>query len=1045
MGFTGRLSSRALVAAVQVSLYHGHAIYFEKCFHSQPVRDALEKLREFETKRRRKMADKVLEQTSAKTFLKYVFPFMERVLKKAGGQETAYLKDRLEKRLKFLEEHEQEFERKQEDAVKRGDRKPPELPRGLSTHVDLLLWAVFVADIDFSEALWAQCASEPYGDPIRLALMAAQLSSACALACRPDTKEQEQYQKNAEKFEQWACDVLRMCAHDDDAELVLLRLDLSGEWSGTVLRMALEGSNKLFIGADYVQRLVGKAWDGRLDPEKPEEEFELTHEDPDEVSASASTWLAISWLRINCNGRRERIAWYKIPMNKFRLRALSYAIFLVLYGLSLSQVDNLERLTFSWPELLLYVWGLGLLFEEADQYQRDHRRGLYHFQSTKSTTSLWNYLDLIMLLALALSFVLRMLAFSGFEPSCAALDADFEQPPSSRRLRAAGNDAPAVDDEDNWWAGTALVQDTCSLLWWAWFVVSICAPLSFMRFVDYLAREFKKVGVLMQSLTGILVDVAAFCGVFLTVVAGFYMFTVGMMPSQASTDGHTAQLSLKLASWAMLGEYFGVTDTVVPWHQTAVTWLYAVFTQVLLINLLIAMMNDTYASAKAEGNRQHTLDLALTTSEAAAAGLFFPPFNIVSFPILTVLRCVNSLKELPCMQDPIDLHDCHLRSEYVRLIQQPDMLLQMRMQGLKPREMRVTVAPSEEDVQHQQLEILQRVTTIGTNAENDTSLQTQRMRSISKRTAKVEKELHDLMAYLVAKDRPVHVKARTGKPSLYLTSRVEVKEQFCDWDKPLKTYRPKECVVNFDQKETELRNKTGDPEDATKVDWKKRQSLEGVLRFDDGGRPLNPRGRTGLRGRGSFYVWGPNLCLDPIVTRYDPSSPKQLQVLCKWRPQDQLWGLPGTIMRKSATPAPGVPQASRSKGEAVGVFESNDEAIARCLQDMIDPLKENKDGAQQLARLFHQNKVIYQGYVDDPRNSAQHTDRIESTRMLPHVRSFERDDLHCRPGVAKRHVTAYSQAPRSLCSCILLVCQPTTRGLRRRSCTTIATLIWGAC
>ena len=47
--------------------------------------------------------------------------------------------------------------------------------KGLSFHEDLLIWAVIVGDLEFSETLWAQCASEPDGDPIRLALLAAQV------------------------------------------------------------------------------------------------------------------------------------------------------------------------------------------------------------------------------------------------------------------------------------------------------------------------------------------------------------------------------------------------------------------------------------------------------------------------------------------------------------------------------------------------------------------------------------------------------------------------------------------------------------------------------------------------------------------------------------------------------------------------------------------------------------------------------------------------------------------------------------------------------
>lgn len=34
------------------------------------------------------------------------------------------------------------------------------------------------------------------------------------------------------------------------------------------------------------------------------------------------------------------------------------------------------------------------------------------------------------------------------------------------------------------------------------------------------------------------------------------------------------------------------------------------------------------------------------------------------------------------------------------------------------------------------------------------------------------------------------------------------------------------------------------------------------------GYPLNPTGRTGIRGRGRLGRWGPNHAADPVVTRW---------------------------------------------------------------------------------------------------------------------------------------------------------------------------------
>lgn len=163
---------------------------------------------------------------------------------------------------------------------------------------------------------------------------------ACAQCCRPGTNEFEKYQKNAFRFEQWACDVLRQCRNEDDAELLLLRPDMSGEWKSrnqesiTVLRLALEGSNKYFISTDYVQRLVNKIWEGKLDPKRPNEGFDANEDEDDDEAAQRGT--SPCWGK----GPFDPLRFLRRPKIKFRLRAISYLIFLVLLGVSLSQVPR---------------------------------------------------------------------------------------------------------------------------------------------------------------------------------------------------------------------------------------------------------------------------------------------------------------------------------------------------------------------------------------------------------------------------------------------------------------------------------------------------------------------------------------------------------------------------------------------------------------------------------------------------------------------------------------------------------------------------------
>ncbi|XP_029557806.1 transient receptor potential cation channel subfamily M member 2 isoform X2 [Salmo trutta] len=55
----------------------------------------------------------------------------------------------------------------------------------------------------------------------------------------------------------------------------------------------------------------------------------------------------------------------------------------------------------------------------------------------------------------------------------------------------------------------------------------------------------------------------------------------------------------------------------------------------------------------------------------------------------------------------------------------------------------------------------------------------------------------------------------------------------------------------------------------------------------------NPAGRTGMKGRGSLTCLGPNLIVDPVLTRWRDSERSALEFLAVWDQEDGLWTLPG--------------------------------------------------------------------------------------------------------------------------------------------------------
>ena len=138
---------------------------------------------------------------------------------------------------------------------------------------------------------------------------------------------------------------------------------------------------------------------------------------------------------------------------------------------------------------------------------------------------------------------------------------------------------------------------------------------------------------------------------------------------------------------------------------------------------------------------------------------------------------------------------------------------------------------------------------------------------------------------------------------------------------------------------------------------------------DEMGRPLNPFGRTGLKGRGLLGKWGRNQAGDPLVTSVNPTS-GQLQLLVIERVDSGRCALPGGMV---------------DGGETIS------ETVARELLE--------ETGA---VLSFDRISPLYAGIVDDPRN----TDHawMETTVLHRHLTPVERDGLTLKAGDDARAV-----------------------------------------
>ncbi|XP_052859897.1 ADP-ribose pyrophosphatase, mitochondrial [Anopheles cruzii] len=122
--------------------------------------------------------------------------------------------------------------------------------------------------------------------------------------------------------------------------------------------------------------------------------------------------------------------------------------------------------------------------------------------------------------------------------------------------------------------------------------------------------------------------------------------------------------------------------------------------------------------------------------------------------------------------------------------------------------------------------------------------------------------------------------------------------------------------------------------------------------------PVNPFGRTGIRGRGILGRWGPNHAADPVVTRWKrdeagapvlhPDSGKRILEMCAIERLDcGEWAIPG------------------------GMVDPGEKVSVTLRREFLEETMDNDAGeeAGAVEQFFAAGTEIYKGYVDDPRNT----------------------------------------------------------------------------
>ncbi|XP_066507248.1 short transient receptor potential channel 7-like [Hoplias malabaricus] len=332
------------------------------------------------------------------------------------------------------------------------------------------------------------------------------------------------------------------------------------------------------------------------------------------------------------------------PFMKFVAHAVSFTIFLGLLVLNASDrfvgVKNLPNETitdhprqifrvktsqFSWTEMLIMKWVLGMIWSECKEIWEDGPR--------EYIMHLWNILDFGMLSIFIASFTARLMAF--LRASRAQLYVDLYVTSADLTNASLPADVAYFTFARNRWlpSDPQLISEG---------LYSIAVVLSFSR-IAYILPANESFGPLQISLGRTVKDIFKFMVIFIMVFLAFmigmfnlYSYYLGAKYNPAFT---TVEESFKTLFWSIFG-LSEVISVVLKYDHKFIEnigyvlyGVYNVTMVIVLLNMLIAMINHSYQEIEEDADVEWKFARAkLWLSYFDEGRTLPPPFNLVPSP-----------------------------------------------------------------------------------------------------------------------------------------------------------------------------------------------------------------------------------------------------------------------------------------------------------------------------------------------------------------------------------------------------------------------------
>uniref|UniRef100_F7I473 Transient receptor potential cation channel subfamily C member 7 n=2 Tax=Callithrix jacchus TaxID=9483 RepID=F7I473_CALJA len=379
------------------------------------------------------------------------------------------------------------------------------------------------------------------------------------------------------------------------------------------------------------------------------------------------------------------------PFMKFVAHAVSFTIFLGLLVVNASdrfegvktlpnetftdypkQIFRVKTTQFSWTEMLIMKWVLGMIWSECKEiWEEGPREYVLH---------LWNLLDFGMLSIFVASFTARFMAF--LKASEAQLYVDQHvRDDTLHNVSLPPEVAYFTYARDKWWPSDPQIISEG--------LYAIAVVLSFSR-IAYILPANESFGPLQISLGRTVKDIFKFMVIFIMV---FVAFMIGMFNLYSYYRGAkynpaftTVEESFKTLFWSIFG-LSEVISVVLKYDHKFIEnigyvlyGVYNVTMVVVLLNMLIAMINNSYQEIEEDADVEWKFARAKLWLSYFDEGRTLPaPFNLVPSPksfyylIMRIKMCLIKLCKSKAKNCENDLEMGMLNSKFKKTRYQAGM------------------------------------------------------------------------------------------------------------------------------------------------------------------------------------------------------------------------------------------------------------------------------------------------------------------------------------------------------------------------------------